>query len=308
MRLLLTSAAIGGLLLTSACSQRADEAAERQVTTVDAAAPAAPVLANREVAAKAGAAADASASPSAPGLPGGAPGVAFAYRYAFSLPGKAIADVQQRHAAACEELGPDKCQVTGMDFRQADGGEVTARLDLMVAPGIAHRFGKQAIDLVKAVDGELANADVTGDNAGGAIEASQLRSTGLAGELARIEKRLSTAGLSPEEKVALSARADELRQQLRAEEGDRAENERRLASTPMNFTYASKGLFAASDDPLGSAAESSWSSMSAMLGVVMTLIGVALPWLLVVGLLALAWRGFRRRQGEAAPATEPPAS
>jgi len=307
MRLLLTSAATAGLLLASACSEKAaDEPAESaRVTTADIAAPPPAIVAKREADAAAAAAGSA-----APGLPDAAPGVAFAYRYAFSLPGKAISDVQQRHAAACEELGPEKCQVTGMDFRQADGGAVTARLDLMVAPGIAHRFGKQAIELVKSADGELANADVTGDNAGGQIEASQLRSTGLQGELSRIEKRLATAGLSPEEKSVLTLRADELRRQLTAEEGDRAANERRLASTPMNFTYASKGLFATSDDPLGTAAESSWSSMSAMLGVVMTLIGVALPWLLVVGLLALAWRGFRRRQPEVeSPAvTEPPAS
>ncbi len=46
-----------------------------------------------------------------------APGVAFAYSYAFTLPGKAISDVQHRHAAACEELGAQRCQVTGMDFR-----------------------------------------------------------------------------------------------------------------------------------------------------------------------------------------------
>ncbi len=274
------------LAMLAGCSEApTDKEAARSETVSDAAGQPPPTAAS----------ADKARSEEAPGLTtSAAPGVAFAYSYTFTLPGKAISDVQHRHAAACEELGAQRCQVTGMDFRQDDAGAVSARLDFLVAPGIAHRFGKQALDLVREADGVLANAEVTGDDVGSEIDASQLRSAGLEAELARIEKRLASAGLSAQERTALVARADELRTSLRGEQDSRAAGEQRLATTPMTFAYSSAGLFAASDDPLGDAATSSLGSMERMLAVLLTLAGLVLPWLLLAGLLVLAWKGLRR--------------
>lgn len=279
-----------GLTLTTGCSEAPSE---QEAASADAAV--------ESVAAPAASRAEAGGAGDAPGFTtSAAPGVAFAYSYMFSLPGKAISDVQHRHAAACEELGAQSCQVTGMDFRQESSGSVSARLDFLVAPDVAHRFGKQALDAVRAADGELADAQVTGDNVGGEIDASQVRSAGLEAELARIEKRLATSGLSTQERSALLARADELRGNLRHEADSRTEGEKRLATTPMTFTYASKGLFASSDDPLGNAASSSLDSMEQMLAVLLTLAGLLFPWILLAGLLFLAWKGLRRSAPSAA--------
>ncbi len=296
--LLLSSA----LLLAAGCAQApADNEAASADISSEATQSTAPV---------AGAEAEAASEGDAPGLTSGAaPGVAFAYRYAFSLPDDAISEVQHRHAAACEELGQQRCQVTGMDFRQDGAGSISARLDLMVAPSLAHRFGKDALDAVRAAEGELDNAEVTGDNVGGQIDASQLRSAGLEAELKRIEQRLATAGLSSQERTALAARATELRDSLRGEQDGRMAGEQRLATTPMSFAYASKGLFSSSKDPLGQAAANSLGSMENMLAVILTLAGLLLPWLLLGGLLVLAWKGLRRVAPSAATSdsSSPPA-
>ncbi|MCB2062914.1 MAG: hypothetical protein KDE25_05550 [Novosphingobium sp.] len=279
-----------GLTLTAGCSEAPSE---QEAASVD--------MAAESVAVSDASRAEAGGAGEAPGMTtSAAPGVAFAYSYMFSLPGKAISDVQHRHAAACEELGAQRCQITGMDFRQETSGSISARLDFLVAPDVAHRFGKQALDAVRAADGELTNAGVTGDNVGGEIDASQVRSAGLEAELARIEKRLATAGLSAQEHSALLARADELRGNLRHEADSRTEGEKRLATTPMSFAYASKGLFASSEDPLGNAASSSLDSMEQMLAVLLTLAGLLLPWILLAGLLFLAWKGLRRSAPSAA--------
>jgi hypothetical protein len=50
--------------------------------------------------------------------PDAAPDVAFGYHYTFGLATDRIAPVQQRHARLCEELGPERCKVTGMNYRQ----------------------------------------------------------------------------------------------------------------------------------------------------------------------------------------------
>ncbi|HMN84711.1 MAG TPA: hypothetical protein PKA74_01795, partial [Bauldia sp.] len=57
-----------------------------------------------------------------------APGVAFNYRYAFSLPAGQIAAAQEAHAAACEQLGIARCRITGMRHQLLGENRVEAML------------------------------------------------------------------------------------------------------------------------------------------------------------------------------------
>jgi hypothetical protein len=295
--LVLASAA---LLFVAGCSKSADSAssaADSSSEAAGAASDAAPAAASR-VAADAASSRDGEAPDIGQDV---APGVAFSYRYAFTLPAKAIAGVQQEHAAACERLGPTRCQVTGMSYDQPKKGEVSARLDLMLAPEITHGFGSDALASVEKADGSVDNASLNGDNAGGAIEESQRHSMALKAQLGRIEKRLTMPGIGKEEKTQLAQRADELRQQLGSEQQTRQDKEASLAMTPMSFTYASEGVFGSSD-PFGKAASASFGSMSAMLSFLLTAAGLLLPWLLLGALVVLLIR-FRTMKQRLARAT-----
>lgn len=234
-----------------------------------------------------------------------APGVAFSYRYAFTLPARAIAGVQQQHAAACERLGPTRCQVVGMSYDQPKKDEVSARLDLMLAPEIAHSYGGDAIATVEKADGSIDNASVDGDNAGGAIEDSQRRSSALRAQLTRIERRMAIPGLNKEEKTELAKRASELREQLGSEQQARQDKEASLATTPVSFTYGSEGVFSASNDPFGKAAATSLGSLTATLAFLLTAAGLLLPWLLLGALivLLLRFRAMKQRLAQAGAST-----
>lgn len=234
-----------------------------------------------------------------------AAGVAFAYTYAFTLPAKAISGVQQQHAAACEALGTARCQITGMSFDQPREGQVEARLDLLVAPDIAQRFGGQSVAAVEQADGKLETASIQGDDAGGAIEQSQRQSAGLKSELARIEKRLIAKGLGQDERSELTRRADELRGQLRSEQVLRQDKEASLATTPMHFAYGSEGLFAGGSDPFGKAAANSFGSFKALLAFLLTFAGLILPWALVTALIVLFVRHRALKQRLAMVSAEP---
>lgn len=248
-------------------------------------------------------AAEAASDPAAPPLGGVvAPGVAFTYRYAFSLPEGAISRVQSEHAAACEKLGTARCRVTGMDYRQDNGGTISARLDFLLAPDLANRFGRDSAQLVEEAEGRVADADISGENAGGAIELSQQNSASLQAELARIEARLRAKGLSADEREGLIRQAAAMRDELRGESRLRMDKERAIATTPMSFSYASEELLSGSGDPLGTAAKASWGSMTTMVSVVLTLAGLVAPWALLAALVWLAWRGLRARK--AAPAVD----
>lgn len=186
--------------------------------------------------------------------------------------------------------------MTGMSYEQPNEGEVTARLDFLLAPDIAQQFGSDAVGLVEKADGQLANATVNGENAGAQIELSQHTSAGLQAELARLQTRLKSPGMSADERSELNQRIDALQQILTGEKDLRQQKEASIATTPVSFAYGSAGLFNSGGNPLGTAAEASLGSMSKMLAFVMTLVGILLPWALLVGLIALLIRQRAMKQ------------
>jgi hypothetical protein len=231
-----------------------------------------------------------------PGISGTvAPGVAFAYTYAFTLPAKAIARIQQDHAAACERLGPRRCRVTDMAYRQPDADSVEAKLSFLLAPDLANRFSSEGIAAVERAEGTLDNADISGQNAGGAIELSQSDSAAIAAEVARIEGRLRASGLTAPERTQLQSRIAELRDQIRGQAAERRNLEASLATTPVQFSYSSEGILAASNT-FGKAASASWSSATSALSLALLIAGIALPWLALMGLGIFAVRWFTRRR------------
>jgi VIT1/CCC1 family predicted Fe2+/Mn2+ transporter len=244
------------------------------------------------------------AAAGAPNISGAvAPGVAFRYDYAFTLPGKAISQVQQKHAAACQKLGPDRCRVTGVSYEQPREDEVSARLDLLLAPDVAHAFGNDAIAAVEAAEGKIEHASVQGENAGDAIKLSQSDSAGIQAEIARIEARLGAKGLTGAERVELQQQVAGLREHLRGQVAERKAREASIASTPVSFNYTSEGILAG-DGTFTKAASASWSSVESLLAFVTLLLGVALPWVALIGGGVLAWRWLRRsriRTPEPAP-------
>jgi hypothetical protein len=228
-----------------------------------------------------------------------APGVAFAFNYAFTLPAKAISGVQQGHAAACERLGPNRCRIVGMTYEQPREDSVEARLDFRLSPDLAQRFASEGIAAVETAEGKLDRATINGEDAGSAIRLSQQDSAGLAAEVQRIEQRLAAKGLTPGERRDLQARISELNGQARDQARERGDNEASLASTPVTFVYASEGLLGGGNT-FGKAASASFGSASAALSLLLLIAGIALPWIGLVALGVWGLRWIRRRQPSSA--------
>ena len=230
--------------------------------------------------------------------PSVAPGVAFQYRYDFRVPGDKIEAVQDEHAAACETLGLSRCQITGLNFQQGEEGYPEGRMEFLLDPSIARKFGRDAIASVEKAEGVVANSNVSGDNVGSEIASSQVRSAGIEAEVKRIEARLSGKGLANDERTELRQRAEELRDMLGGEKEARRGGEKRLATTPIVFDYSGDmGIGGAG--AFGNAWSASSSSMATMFAFLLMFAGVILPWLLPVGLFILLVKspigdGFRR--------------
>jgi hypothetical protein len=285
--LLATISACGEKAMQEPAGMETVDVAEGEAATAagkaEVAADAAREAANEPVASRGGGAVfnkPAAVSPSV------APGVAFAYQYDFRVPGENIEAVQDEHAAACETLGLSRCQITGLSFNQSERGYPAGRMEFLLDPSIARKFGRDAIASVEKAEGVLATSNVSGEDVGSQIATSQVRSAGMEAEVKRIEARLAGKGLTNEERIELRRRAEELRSMLGNERDTRRSGEARIATTPVAFNY-SGNMGIGGSGSFGEAWSASSNSMSTMLSVMLMFFGVILPWLLPVAAIIL---------------------
>jgi hypothetical protein len=227
---------------------------------------------------------------SAPGItPTAAPGVAFNYRYAFRLPAARIAGVQEEHAQACEKLGVARCRITGMSFRRTSDDAIEGRLDFKLDPTLARAFGKQGIDAVAHADGLLAEAEITGEDAGHAIEATNRDEAQQNGALKTVDAQLARPGLGSAERAQLQSQAQQIRESLRAGETDKSAKQESLAKTPMSFVYQSGDMAPGVRRSLSNGLANLIGALEWMLLAAITL----LPWVLLALLIWALIRRFR---------------
>lgn len=277
MRHLLLSTSIVTLISLSGCGKKADESS----ASSERCAASAPNAVSR----------------GAPDISlAAAPGVAFTYRYSFVVPDKAIAAVQESHAAACEKLGPSQCRITGMRYTLLDDERITAELDFKLAPELARSFGKEGIAAVEKAAGKLVNAQISGDDVSTTIDSAKHAAADAATQLNEIEAKLKAGGLGDQARSELEAQAAQLRDQIASAKISKVGAEAQLASTPMSFHYTGDIGFSLGGNPAGDAVHSAWSSFATMIWFVLMAIGVALPWALLGALLIALWRA---RPGQA---------
>lgn len=243
-----------------------------------------------------------------------APGVAFDYAYTFRLADDRISKVQEEHAAACETLGVQRCRIVDVRYQLTDEKLVEAQTQFKLDPGIARKFGANAIASVEKAEGVLADASVAGEDVGTEILASQQRSAGSEAEIARLEGRLKSGGLDKRERAELLAQISQLRGQIGDERQSRRSGEARIAWTSVAFNYVSDGGLPGigHENPFASAGETLMRSGSTALTFVLTLGAAILPWGLLLALLLAFWRSrfvsAVRQQLRAKPAASDPAT
>ncbi len=235
------------------------------------------------------AAADNATEERAPDIaPSAAPNVAFSYAYRFALAAGDIAAVQEKHAAACEALGLDRCRITGVRYQRAGTDRAYAELSLALAPDIARKFGKDATAAVEAARGTLGDVEIGGVDQSRAIQSSDEALAGARAERVRLEKALAD-GRTP------ASVAQRLREQLagqRAAEQAAAREGRDtralLASTPMHFAYSTDGFMPGLSIDRTTRAALGFAStlLNGLLAITVVLLALAVP--LGVALLGLA--------------------
>lgn len=233
-----------------------------------------------------------------------APGVAFNYHYAFSLPAERISAAQEEHAAACEKLGIARCRITGLRYQLLGEGRVEAMLAFKLDPTLARQFGKEGIAAIQKAEGTLIDAEITGTDAGAEINRIASERARAQEELARIDRELARSGLPASERAELQRQRAEIAQRIEAGKTATSEQRESLANTPMVFDYRSgravRGFDAGA--PLTSSLDLLAASAQATLAFVLGATAVLGPPLLVLLAGLLAWRWIRPRLRRSKPA------
>jgi hypothetical protein len=241
--------------------------------------------------------------------PTAAPGVAFNYNYSFALAAQRVAELQERHAAMCEELTVARCRITGMHYRVIGPEDIQARLELKLDPGVARAFGRRATDAVLQADGMLTENEISGVDAGSQIRQAGRDIAQLQTDLTRIEQQLARRDLGEEERTQLQYQAQQLRDQIRGVGEQRQTQQESLATTPMVFNYGSGDLVPGYQPPqsLGEALGNAGHDFMTGAKVLLVALIRAAPFLillLAIGLIALFVR--RRWFPKEAPAAAEP--
>ena len=224
--------------------------------------------------------------------PSAAPGVAFAYAYDYRLDDKGISTVQERHAAACEQLGLSRCRITGLKYAIGEDEQVTAMLAVKLDPAIARQFGKQSSAVVESAGGRLVNAEFSGEDEGSAIAAATTDRREVETRIADIEKRIASLRSGDRERATLQSQLDDLRATLAESSKAIAVSQEKLANTPMTFNYYGKGGVPGfrGINPLAESWSTFIASAVTMITVVLQVIGAVLPWALLLLAILLAVR------------------
>lgn len=232
-----------------------------------------------------------------------APGVAFNYSYQFHLPPTRISEVQERHAQMCEQLTVSHCRITGMYYRRNSDHDVEATLAFKLDPAVARRFGRDGVAVVLGADGMLSESEISGTDVGPQIHAANRSIAELQGDLQRIEAQLRVPRLDIDEKARLEDLAQQLREQIRAGSVQREEAQASLATTPMEFRYAS------GEPTLGQSLEDAGDTFLDSAEVLLRILIALLPWAVAAGIIAIIVTWVRRRlpKRKAAVEAEPEA-
>jgi hypothetical protein len=232
-----------------------------------------------------------------------APGVAFNYHYAFSLPAERISAAQEDHAAACEKLGVARCRITGLRYQLIGEGRVEAMLAFKLDPSLARQFGKDGIAAIQKAEGTLIDAEITGTDAGAEITRLAADRARAHEELARIDRELARTNLPASERAELQRQRAEIAQRIEAVQTSSSEQRESLANTPMVFDYRSGRAVRGFDPgaPLTSSLDLLAASAQATLAFVLGAIAVLGPPALVLLIGLLVWRWLRPRIRRAKP-------
>ncbi|MBV9884219.1 MAG: DUF4349 domain-containing protein [Sphingomonadaceae bacterium] len=241
--------------------------------------------------------------PSPPGIAVSLPRIAYTYGYRFRLDRERIAAVQEAHLAACRRLGPALCRVTAMRRGGAGEDDPGANLKLQVAAPLAERFGQALVGIASGGGGDTADRSIAAEDLSRQMIDSEARIRTREILIQRLTALLQTRSGNIAQAVEAERAINGAQEELEAARAALADISGRVAMSAVEIDYAPRGPAPESANPIAEAFGQVGAAAMSSLGAIILIVGVALPWAALGGLIFLLVRAVRRRrEGLAEPA------
>ncbi|MEO9132198.1 MAG: DUF4349 domain-containing protein [Sphingomonas sp.] len=231
------------------------------------------------------------------------PKMAYAYKYAFSLPGAAVTRAQQAHVALCDRLGPARCQVLALESQAGDEHYTKASLKLRVESGIARQFGAALEKAVGDAGGRAVDHAITAEDVSKDMVDTEARIHQRELLVARLTDLLRTRNGTVAELVEAERSVAAAQEELDQAKGWLTELQGRVAMSIIDVDY---NAVAASSDHVGGgvgdAIAASASTFIIGLGAILRFFIFVGPWAILGALGWWGWRRLRTRFPRSGPA------
>lgn len=243
------------------------------------------------------------------------PGYQYQYHYRFALPSDAVFDVQNKHVNACDQLGIAQCQVVDMQYDRGQDGATSASLRLQFEREGAANFGTTLLPVVTGADGLLVSSKVSSFDEKRA-QRELLQGPNIVQEqIKEIDRRLNDPKLSEDMKILLRQQRQRLSATLSAGVAAKSEEYRQFKPTSNADAMAAVRIPSTVDDMETGRSRfavisiqydnrkdydgrlgfrSGWNAgvrnFVTMTGYLFAFVGLALPWLILVGGVTFLWR------------------
>jgi len=226
------------------------------------------------------------------------PRIAYTFGYSFRLDRDRIAAVQERHLALCRRLGPALCRVTAMQRGGTADGDAGASLKLQVAASLAEGFGRDLVAIAGEGGGENVDRSIAAEDLSRQMIDSEARIRTREVLIQRLTGLLQTRSGNIAQAVEAERAINTAQEELEAARAALADMNGRVAMSAVEIAYVARGAAPAAVNPVSQAFDDVAATAASSLGAMILVVGVALPWALVGGLLFLAVRAIRRsREG-----------
>jgi hypothetical protein len=234
---------------------------------------------------------------SAPPIETPAPQIAYAHSLQFRLAPARLASALDAHVAMCDALGAERCRIVSLNRSGEEGQFLFAQLQLQVASAEARAFADRMEAGVGEAGGRTVGRGQEAEDLGRQIVDVEARIAAKQQLADRLRALIDRPGAKVGELVEAERAFAEAQAELDSARSQLELMQRRIAMSRIDASYQSSapegsGAFA----PIRSAFARAGQTLGASAGAVITFIVLALPWALLLALLLLGIRAWRRRR------------
>ncbi len=163
----------------------------------------------------------------------------YSHSYSFAATANTLGEMQDKHVAACEAMGADRCKVA--NFTQDLNGSfgATGTLQLYVVTDRANGLISKFSEIARSLGGERTKTEMLGNNVTSQAKQAELNVKNALEEKARLEAILKSSGSTVAEKRGAAEALAELNPRLNGEKMDLDQVASDMGYSKMDISYES---------------------------------------------------------------------